>query len=558
MTLRSIAANSPGRRANWKALGLSQEDMLKPKIAVVNSSSELAICYAHLDGIARMVKEEIRAAGAVPFEVRTAAPSDFITGAGRQGSYILAGRDIIANDIEVQVEAALLDGMICLTSCDKTPPGHLMAAARLDIPTILVIGGYQQAGEIDGQPVDVEDVWSTDVGRRFGAEGRFPVTDLAENAIRGPGVCAGMATANTMHCVVEALGMCLPGHAPVRGNSAKMQANARAAARRIVEMVGEDLRPRDILTEGAFRNAIATVLAVSGSINAIKHLQAVAVEAGSAIDIYALWEAMSDVPVLSAVRPTGDVRIEQFEDAGGARAVLKRLEGRIDGSAMTCTGTSLAVNLADYEIPGPATIHALDAPVGPGPAIAILKGNFARSAVVRLGIRDGSRPEEFAGPARVFETTRDCMQAIEDGAVRPGDVVICRNQGLKGGPAMGGSASVVLFALAAAGLAKTTAFVTDGQLSGLCLKGLTVAEVSPEAATGGAIGRVRDGDRIVISVARRAIEIDLSAEELAARPCVGLRNEAPGYLGTFREAVRPLSTGGVLLPESVSAGPADS
>uniref|UniRef100_UPI00140DE9B0 dihydroxy-acid dehydratase domain-containing protein n=1 Tax=Altererythrobacter segetis TaxID=1104773 RepID=UPI00140DE9B0 len=296
---------------------------------VVNSSSELAICYAHLDGIARIVKEEIRAAGGVPFEVRTAAPSDFITGAAKQGSYILAGRDIIANDIEVQVEAALLDGMICLTSCDKTPPGHLMAAARLNIPTILVIGGYQPAGEIDGQPVDVEDLWGGSIGERFGGKPKFPIAEMAENAIMGPGVCAGMATANTMHSTVEALGMCLPGHAPVRANSPKMQANAREAARRIVEMVHEELKPRQILTEGAFRNAIATVLAVSGSINAIKHLQATAIEAQNGLDVFKLWEEMSDVPVLSAVRPTGDVRIEQFEDAGGARAVLKRLESRI-------------------------------------------------------------------------------------------------------------------------------------------------------------------------------------------------------------------------------------
>lgn len=548
MILRSLGANSPGRRANWKALGLSQEDMLKPKIAVVNSSSELAICYAHLDGIAKIVKEEIRAAGGIPFEVRTAAPSDFITGAAKAGSYILAGRDIIANDIEVQVEAALLDGMICLTSCDKTPPGHLMAAARLNIPTILVIGGYQPAGQIDGQWVDVEDVWSGSVGERFGAKPKFPVPDLAENAIMGPGVCAGMATANTMHCVVEALGMALPGHAPVRANSDKMKANAREAARRIVAMVGEDLKPRQIMTEGAFRNAIATVLAVSGSINAIKHLQATAIEAESDIDIFALWEEMSDIPVLSAVRPTGDVRIEQFEDAGGARAVLKRLAGRIDTAAMTCTGKTLGENLADYAIPGPDVIHPMDDPVGKGPAIAILKGSFADSAVVRLGIRDGSRPEEFSGPARVFESTAECMQAIEDGVVQPGDVVIARNQGLKGGPAMGGSASVILFALDAAGLAKTTAFVTDGQLSGLCLKGLTVAEVAPESAVGGPIGKVRDGDILRISVANRSIDIEVAASELATRAAPGFRNPATGYLGNFREAVQPMSTGGVLLP----------
>ncbi len=555
MTLRSLAANSPGRRANWKALGLSAEDMLKPKIAVVNSSSELAICYAHLDGIAAIVKEEIRKAGGVPFEVRTAAPSDFITGAAKGGSYILAGRDIIANDIEVQVEAALLDGMICLTSCDKTPPGHLMAAARLNIPTILVIGGYQQSGEIDGEPVDVEDVWSGSVGERFGAKPKFPVADMAENAIRGPGVCAGMATANTMHCVVEALGMSLPGSAPVRGNSPKMQEGARAAARRIVEMVHEDLRPRTILTEGAFRNAIATVLGVSGSINAIKHLQATAVEAETDIDIYALWEEMSDVPVLAAVRPTGTVRIEKFEDAGGARAVLKRLEGRIDTSVMTCTGKTLHENLEGYVIPGPEVIHAIDDPVGEGPAIAILRGNFAETAVVRLGIRDGSRPEEFSGPARVFEDSLDCLQAIEDGKVVAGDVVIARNQGLKGGPAMGGGASMVLFALDAAGLAKTTAFVTDGQLSGLCLKGLTVAEVSPEAATGGPIGKVRDGDVVTISVANRSIDVALSSEELASREGPGFRIPASGYLANFRQDVHPLSTGGVLLPMDEMASP---
>jgi dihydroxy-acid dehydratase len=549
MVLRSLAANSPGRRANWRALGLSQEDMLKPKIAVVNSSSELAICYAHLDGIAKIVKEEIRAAGGIPFEVRTAAPSDFITGAGKAGSYILAGRDIIANDIEVQVEAALLDGMICLTSCDKTPPGHLMAAARLNIPTILVIGGYQQAGEIDGQPVDVEDVWSGQVGERFGAKPKFPVAEMAEHAIMGPGVCAGMATANTMHCVVEALGMALPGHAPVRGNSPKMQQGARDAARRIVEMVHEDLKPRDIMTEGAFRNAVAMVLAVSGSINAIKHLQAVAVEAETEIDIFALWDEMADVPVLSAVRPTGSVRIETFEDAGGARAVLKRLEGRIETSAMTCTGKTLRENLEGYVIPGPDVIHPIDEPVGEGPAIAILRGSFADTAVVRLGIRDGSRPEEFTGPARVFESSAETLQAIEDGKVKAGDVVIARNQGLKGGPAMGGGASLVLFALDAAGLAKTTAFVTDGQLSGLCLKGLTVAEVSPEAATGGPIGKVRDGDMITISVANRSLDIAVPAEELAAREGVGYRIPASGYLDTFRHDVRDMSTGGVLVPE---------
>ena len=256
-TLRSLAANSAIRRAHWRALGLSEADMQKPKIAVVNSSSELAVCFAHLDGVARVVKDAIRAAGGVPFEIRTTAPSDFITGVACLGAYILAARDLVTNDIEAQVEAALLDGMVCLTSCDKTPPGHLMAAGRLNIPTVLVIGGYQPSGRIGADPVDIEDLFYGSASAALGKPGKFALEEMSEQAIRGPGVCAGMATANTMHCVVEALGMCIPGSAPVRANSEKMFADARRAGTRIVAMVEEGLTPRRILTEAAFRNAVA-------------------------------------------------------------------------------------------------------------------------------------------------------------------------------------------------------------------------------------------------------------------------------------------------------------
>jgi dihydroxy-acid dehydratase len=558
MQLRSLSANSAGRRANWKALSLSKEDMLKPKIAVVNSSSELAICYAHLDGVAKVVKEAVRAAGGVPFEVRTTAPSDFITGAGRNGSYILAARDVITHDIELQVEAAMLDGMICLTSCDKTPPGHLMAAARLNIPTILVIGGYQEAGDIDGDPVDVEDVFSGQVGALFGKPGRHSLDDMAENAIRGPGVCAGMATANTMHCVVEALGMSLPGSAPVRANSEKMFDSARRSGTRIVEMVMEELRPRQILTEAAFRNAVATVLAVSGSINAIKHLQATATEAANGVDVFALWEEMSKVPVLTAVRPNGAVRIEQFEDAGGAAAILKQLQPMIDTGALTCTGRTLGENLQSAEVVDPEVIRPLDRPIAEGPSIAILRGSLApESAIVRLGVRDGSRPEEFDGPAVVFENTASALRALEEGQVPKGSVLVLRGQGIRGGPAMGGGASLVLFAINAAGLAKDVAFVTDGQLSGLCLKGLTIAEVAPEGATG-PLGKVHNGDRIVISVAHRQLDLDVPAEELARRPRPANAYPMPAedYLSVYRQDVQPMSTGAVLIPsEGVSREP---
>ncbi|WP_315761692.1 dihydroxy-acid dehydratase [Sphingomonas sp. Y38-1Y] len=551
MTLRSLAANTPVRRAHWRALGLSPADMEKPKIAVVNSSSELAVCFAHLDGVARVVKDAIRAAGGIPFEVRTTAPSDFITGAAKKGSYILAARDLVTNDIEAQVEAAMLDGMVCLTSCDKTPPGHLMAAMRLNIPTLLVIGGYQASGMIDGEHVDIEDLFSGGVGAALGKPGRHSMEAMAEQAILGPGVCAGMATANTMHCVVEALGMCVPGSAPVRANSDKMFDKAREAGTRIVAMVEEGLTPRAIMTEGAFRNAAAMVLAVSGSINAIKHLQATAVEGHTDIDLFAIWEEMGrKVPILSAVRPNGEVRIEQFEDAGGARAVLKQLSSIIDLDVTTASGRTLGEDLASAEIADPAIIRPIDDPVSAGPAIAILRGSLAtESAVVKLGIRDGTRPEAFTGRARVFDSTPDAMAAIKAGSIVAGDVVVLHGQGLKGGPAMGGGASHVLFAIDAAGLAKDVAFVTDGQLSGLCLKGLTVAEVAPEGAVGGAIGRVLDGDRIVIDVAARQLDLDVPADELARRPGSASNAyavPADGYLGIYRRDVQSMATGAVL------------
>lgn len=551
MTLRSLAANSPVRRAHWQTLGLSEADMLKPKIAVVNSSSELAVCYAHLDGVAKVVKEAIREAGGIPFEVRTTAPSDFITGAARQGSYILAGRDLIPNDIEAQVEAALLDGMVCLTSCDKTPPGHLMAGMRLNIPTILVIGGYQASGMIDGDHIDIEDLFSGGVGEMLGKPGKHSVNDMAKQAIRGPGVCAGMATANTMHCVVEALGMCISGSAPVRANSEKMFADARSAGRRIVEMVGEDLTPRKIMTEGAFRNAAAMVLSVSGSINAIKHLQATATEGGLDVDLFAIWEEMGrKVPTLAAVRPTGHHRIEHFEDAGGAAAMLKQLAPVLDCEVIVASGKTMGEDLEQVTVKDAEIIRPLDRPVSAGPSIAILTGTLApESAVVKLGIRDGSRPEKFSGTARVFDNTNDAMAAIAAGKLEKGDVLVLHGQGLKGGPAMGGGASVVLFAIDAAGLAKDVAFVTDGQLSGLCLKGLTIAEVAPEGAVGGPIGKVRDGDPIEIDVDARRMDLMVDPAELARRPgpADAYPVAAEGWLGMYRRDVQSMATGAVLL-----------
>lgn len=540
------------RRAQWKALGLTDADMQKPKIAVVNSSSELAICFSHLDGIAKLVKDAVWAAGGLPFEIRTAAPSDFIIAAGGGGGYILASRDLIVNDMEIAIEGAQLDGMICLSSCDKTPPAHLMAAGRFNIPTILVICGYQPSGEYEGKHVDIEDVFLGSVQTAFGKLTKEKLLGMSNNAIRGPGVCSGMATANSMHVVCEALGMALPGSAPVLANSPKMIEAARRSGERIVQMVWEDLKPRDILTAGAFRNAVAAVLSVSGSINCIKHLQATATEAEAGVDVFQLFEDLSrEIPVLSAVRPNGEDTIEAFEEAGGARALMKQLQPLLDVDVLTVTGHTVRENLATATVHNDEVIRPLARPFSKLPPIVILQGTLApESAIIKLGVRDEHRKATFTGAAIVYDDGNEAVQGIERGDVKPGHVLVVRGMGPKGGPGMAGPASMVVFALDSAGLQSDVAFVSDGQLSGLCNKGVTIAEVSPESAIGGPISLVEDGDRISIDVDRRTLNLDVPEEELNKRRERRGEPRLPkstGYLSLYQRTVQPMSTGAVLV-----------
>ena len=396
--------------------------MLKPKIAVVNSSSELAICFSHLDGIAKVVKEAVREAGGLPFEIRTAAPSDFIISAGAGGGYMLASRDLIVNDMEIAIEGAQLDGMICLSSCDKTPPAHLMAAGRFNIPTILVICGYQPSGHFQGKHVDIEEVFIGSVQAMFGKLSKETLAGMCDHAITGPGVCAGMGTANSMHIVCEALGMTLPGAAPVLANSPRMFDMARQSGRRIVEMVWEDLTPRRILTPGAFRNAAASVLAVSGSINCIKHLQATAVEAGVDVDLFALFNQLGEqVPVLSAVAPNGPDTIDAFEAAGGAQALLKQLEPLLDADALTVTGRTIGANLADVSVANADVIRPLTRPFARTASIVVLHGSLAPdSAIVKPGLRPPGQPLQFSGKAIVYDDVPAAIAGVQKGELAAG------------------------------------------------------------------------------------------------------------------------------------------
>ena len=545
------------RRAQWLALGLSDADMLKPKIAIVNTSSQLAICFSHLDSIAARVRRAIEAAGGIGFEVRTAAPSDFIHSAGHRGGYILSSRDLITNDIEMQVEGAQLDGMICLASCDKTAPGQLMAAARLNIPTIIVACGYQASGAYRGRHCDIEDVF---LAAGHVANGRLSVDELTEmssSAVLSPGVCAGIGTANTMHLACEALGMALPGSTPVRANSEPMWQAADTAAARIVEMVAEGLKPRDILTPTAFKNAVTAILSVSGSINSVKHLQAVAAEAEADVDVYRLFETLADgVPLLTAIRPNGETPIEDFEDAGGTRALMKQLEPLLDGGALTVTGQTVAANLADAVVADPETIRPPARALGRRPTIVLIRGSLCPDGgIVKLAVADDRRLD-FTGPAIVFESPAEALDGIRAGLVRAGHVVVLRGQGVTGSPGMG-MASQLVFALDGAGLTGQVAVVTDGQLSGLVNKGIVVGEVSPEAAAGGPLGLVANGDVISIDVPARKADLEVPPEELAARKAALLaspptRPVEVGWLSVYQRLVRPLPEGAVLRPKEAT------
>jgi dihydroxy-acid dehydratase len=538
-----------GRRAQWRALGLSDADMEKPKIAIVNSSSELSSCFSHLDGVAGEMKKAIRAAGGLPFEVRTAAPSDFITSVGRRGAYILPARDLIASDIEVQVEGALLDGMVCLASCDKTTPGQLMAAGRLNIPTIVVVCGYQQSGEYRGRHVDIEEVF---LKSGYVASGGITVgelRDMADVAVRSPGVCAGMGTANSMHVVCEALGMALPGSAPVAANSPKMMNHVAQAGARIVEMIWEDLKPRQIITAGAVKSAVLMVLALSGSINCVKHLQAIATEAEVDVDVYQLFADWADkIPLLAAIRPNGEGLIEDLEAAGGARAVLKRLERYVDHSALTVTGKTIGEELAPVTVSDDRVLRTIDDPLSRRPSINIVRGSLLPGGgIVRLG-GIGERTMHFRGRANIFHSRDEALAAIKQGLIKPGDVVVLRGLGVIGGPGMA-LTSAVVFALDGAGLINQVAMITEGQLSGLVNDGLVVGEASPEAAAGGPLAFLENGDTITIDVNRKVVDLEVPEAELAERrkkPHVfGAQNER-GWLRVYQRTVAPVHEGAVL------------
>lgn len=541
------------RRAQWHALGIAVADMDKPKIAVINSSSSLSSCYMHLDGLSAVVQEAIREAGGLPFEVRTAAPSDFITSAGHEGRYLMPTRDLIVNDVEVMVEGAVLDGMVCLSSCDKTTPAHLMAAARLDVPTVLVIGGYQVGGMCAGAFTDIDDVYESVGAAQAGSIDLAQLTAMCGAAISGPGVCAGLGTANSMHIIAEALGMALPGSAPVRADSERMRETARAAGARIVAMVAEGPRPREVITPAAIANAVTVAVAVGASVNVVRHLAAVAVEAELGLDLVEIVEEISErVPQLCAVRPNGPLRTEDLEAAGGAAVLMKRLRTQLATDAITVSGRTIGENLDAAEDGDAEVIRPLEDPISPRGSLAVLRGSIAPDgAIVKRSAVEGGR-RSFRGPARVFASEGEAMAALGAGEIAAGDVVVLRGLGPRGGPGTVFAAGFVA-ALVGSGLTSEVAVVTDGELSGLN-RGLTIGQVMPEAAAGGPLAAVVEGDTVSIDLDARRVDLLVSEEELAAR-LNGLDRtpvRAPrGWLRIYGSLVHPIAEGATIVPRPV-------
>jgi dihydroxy-acid dehydratase len=531
------------RRAQWTAMGMPLEDQERPKIAIVNTSSRMSVCFQHLDDLVDVVAEAIYDAGGLPLEIRTTAPVDFITSAGRKARYLMPTRDLIVNDVEAAVEGAVLDAMVCLSSCDKTTPAHLMASARLDIPSILVIGGYQRGGTHAGCSVDIDTVYESVGAIQAGKMTVCELGELADKAIDGPGVCAGLATANTMHVLAEALGMTMPGSSPVRANSHKMRECAAAAGTRIVEMIQEGVTGRQILTAEAIENAVDVALAVGGSVNCMRHLAAIASEADLDIDLTTLFEEKGkDAVQLAAIRPNGTDQVWDLEAVGGTQAVMRALAPRLHGQAMTVSGKTVS-ELAEFALkPDGKVLHSLADPVKAEPGLIILRGTLAPDgSIVKLaGV--GSARRHFSGPARVYAGEDAGIAALGQSEIKPGDVIVMRGMGPRGGPGTVFAASFVA-ALNGAGLGGQVAVVTDGELSGLNY-GLVVGQVMPEAADGGPLAGVQSGDTITIDLDARCIDADPVRD---GKPVTsGRPQDERGWLGQYAALVGPIQQGAVL------------
>ncbi len=502
-------------RAMLRATGLSDDDLRRPLVGVVSSWNEVTPCNLNLNTQAQSVKAGVRAAGGTPQEFGTIAVSDAIA-MGHEGMKAsLVSREVIADSIELMAHAECFDALVAIAGCDKSLPGSVIALARLNIPGVFLYGGTIMPGQVDGRDVTVQDVYEA-VGMH--AQGRMTdeALDVLEHrACPGAGSCGGLYTANTMAAAFEGIGLSLPGVASIPALDPRRAEACRRTGEAALLMLREGIRPRDILTRQAFENAIRTVVAMGGSTNAALHLLAIAYEAGVTLALDDFDRISRQTPHIVDLRPGGKYVMADLDRVGGVPVVLRALldAGLLHGDALTVTGRTMRENLRDVVADGRPVVVPVTAPLDREGGLAVLRGSLAPDgAVIKTA---GVRQEVHRGPARVFDREEDAFAAVIHGRINPGDVVVIRYEGPKGGPGMREMLGVTA-AIVGRGLGQTVALITDGRFSGAS-RGLMVGHVAPEAAVGGPIGLIHEGDPVLIDIPHRRIDLEVPSDELGRR-----------------------------------------
>ena len=539
-----------GSRGMLRAVGMDDADWEKPQIGVASSWNEITPCNLSLDRLAKAVKDGVHAAGGYPLEFGTISVSDGISMGHVGMHYSLVSREIIADSVETVMEAERLDGSVLLAGCDKSLPGMLMAAARLDLSSVFLYAGTILPGRLGDRDVNIVDAFEAVGACARGLISREEVDAIERAICPGEGACGGMFTANTMASAAEALGMALPGSSAPPAVDRRRDGYARRSGEAVVELLRRGITARQILTREAFENAIAVVMALGGSTNAVLHLLAFAAEADVELSLDDFNRIGDKVPHLGDLKPFGSYVMADLDRVGGIPVVMRALldAGLLHGDCLTVTGRTIAENLTDITPPDldGTIIRALDNPIHATGGLTILHGTLApEGAVVKSA---GFDSEVFEGTARVFDGERGAMDAVENGDLKPGDVVVIRYEGPKGGPGMREMLAVT-GAIKGAGLGKDVLLLTDGRFSG-GTTGLCVGHVAPEAVDGGPIAFVRDGDRITLDVKNRTLELQVDPDELDKRKDGWTPKEPAitgGVLGKYRRLVRSASVGAVCI-----------
>ncbi len=534
-------------RALLKALGIADNDLSKPFIGVVNSFTNVVPGHAHLNQVAAAVKDGVISAGGVPFEFNTIGICDGIAMGHSGMRYSLPSREIIADSVEVMVQAHRFDGIVLISTCDKIIPGMLMAAARLNIPAIMVTGGPMLSGAYNGKKVGTDSMFEAIGKVAAGKMSEEELKCLEDVACPTCGSCNGLFTANSMACVTEALGMSLPGCATPAAVSAERLRISKATGERVVGLVKEDLKPRDILSPDSFENAIMVDMALGGSTNTVLHVTAIANEAEVDLPLSLFDKLSKQVPHLTSMIPSGPYDMQDLNEAGGIPAVMKVLKNSLHLNTLTVTGKVVKENIESAVVRNPEVIRPLNNPVHQEGGIALLTGNLAPEGAVVKAAGISPNMMVHGGPAKTFDSEEAAMKAILNKKIHEGDVVVIRYEGPRGGPGMREMLSPTA-TIAGMGLSESVALITDGRFSG-ATRGPCIGHVSPEAAVGGPIGLLKDGDIIEIDVPKRKLNVKLSDEELAKRAKSWTPKEPnvkKGYLVRYSQLVQPAHKGSIL------------